>query len=125
MYVCMWGQSGGYSESELQEIAVMMAGQVDEIQQLRQEWLGQVDALKEQQTQALKCQVTRDILPHIHTIMPQAGFLDGLCGALQEECAGPLHGGGVRSALRRSQTPCGRASSHGAYIHTYIQYIQG
>ena len=70
MYVCMWGQSGGYSESELQEIAVMMAGQVDEIQQLRQEWLGQVDALKEQQTQALKCQVMRDILPHIHANMP-------------------------------------------------------
>jgi len=59
MYACMWRQSGGYSESELQEIADMMAGQVEEIQQLRQEWLGQVDALKEQQAQALKCQATR------------------------------------------------------------------
>ena len=34
----------------------MMSGQVDEIQQLQQEWQGQVDALREQQTQALKCQ---------------------------------------------------------------------
>jgi hypothetical protein len=50
------GQEGGYSESEIHEIEVLVEAQCAEIEAVSTEWGGSIKALEEEQVQSLKCQ---------------------------------------------------------------------